>query len=47
MEATRLALALAQAEERTDLLPALEIRLRMYQDGRPYRDASQAGASLP
>jgi len=47
VEATRLALALAQAEERTDLLPALEIRLRMYQEGRPYRDASQAGASLP
>ena len=47
VEATRLAVALAQAEGRTDLLPALEIRLRTYQDGRPYHDASQTGVPGP
>ena len=47
VETTGRALALAQAQGRADLLPALEIRLRSYQADLPYRDAGPAGVSLP
>ena len=47
VEAAEVALAIAHAEGRSDLLPALEFRLRTYQQGRPYRDAQGAGVSRP